>query len=588
MQEAGRCDRALRSSRGRTLKDADIVRVFTRLMLRGKVRAAVRWATERATRAVLSPSTVINVDATEGPLTVMDVLRQKHPEPSTPVPAALLPCDTLPQFEDVEVTGSHVLVVAHRIQGGAGPGGCDVGHWKDVLLRYGAHSSCLRDAVATLARRLLNTITPWDSIRALVANRLIALDKCPGVRPIGIGETLRRIVGKVLCLTTRVDAELACGTDQLCGGVKGGIEGAVHAMNDLFALHSNSATGWGVLLVDASNAFNTINRVALLWNARILWTRCSRFLFNTYQGWAALVIRGSDKFLFSREGVTQGDPLSMFMYAIGTLPLIQSLRNLDVTQVWYADDASGCGDLADICKWFDCLCQSGTDFGYFVNVKKCCLVVDRPFLDEAHSHFSDLGIQILCGQRYLGGFLGDSIGRTTFVEKKVERWVSDVGCLAEISVTQPHAAFAALTKSLQCEWRFLQRVVPDCGALFVPLHQVLFDNFIPTLFGCNVSSLERQLFALPVRFGGLGVFSPSLTAEPHYLASRALTKVLVSALQGDSFELAGHEATVLSAKQEYASLRDAQFKQLFDDLLDQFDHIHQRVILRARFNSLSG
>ena len=86
---------------------------------------------------------------------------------------------------------------------------------------------------------------------------MIALDKCPGVRPIGIGETLRRIVGKVVCLTTRVDAELACGTDQLCGGVKGSIEGAVHAMNDLFALHSNSETGWGVLLVDASNAFNT-------------------------------------------------------------------------------------------------------------------------------------------------------------------------------------------------------------------------------------------------------------------------------------------------------------------------------------------
>ena len=155
-------------------------------------------------------------------------------------------------------------------------------------------------------------------------------------------------------------------------------------------------------------------------------------------------------------------------------------------------------------------------------------------------------------------------------------------------MTQPQAAFAALTKSLQCEWRYLQRVVPDCGALFVPLHQVLFDNFIPTLFGCDVSSLERQLFALPVRFGGLGVFSPSLTAEPHHLASRASTEVLVSALQGDSFELATHETTVLSAKHDYASLRDAQFKQLFDDLLDQFDHIHQRVILRARFNSPSG
>ena len=110
--------------------------------------------------------------------------------------------------------------------------------------------------------------------------------------------------------------------------------------------------------------------MALLWNACMLWTRCSRFLFNTYQGWAALVIRGSDKFLFSREGVTQGDPLSLFMYAIGTFPLIRFLRDLDVTQVWYADDASGCGGLADIRKWFDCLRQSGPDFGYFVNVKK--------------------------------------------------------------------------------------------------------------------------------------------------------------------------------------------------------------------------
>ena len=35
-------------------------------------------------------------------------------------------------------------------------------------------------------------------------------------------------------------------------------------------------------------------------------------------------------------------------------------------------------------------------------------------------------------------------------------------------MTQPQAAFATLTKSLQCEWRYLQRIVPDCSALFVP------------------------------------------------------------------------------------------------------------------------
>ena len=242
--------------------------------------------------------------------TVMDILRQKHPSPSS-ASTSLLKCDPLPQLEDVEITGSHILCSARKIQGGAGPGGCDSCHWHDVLLRYGAHSARLQDADAALTRRLANTVLPWNDIRALVSNRLIALDKCPGVRPIGVGETLRRIIGKAICSATRGDIEMLCGADQLCGGVRSGIEGAIHAMNKMYSQHCTS-DDWGVLLVDASNAFNSLNRAALLWNARILWPWCSRFLFNTYSGWAALVVHGSEEFLYSREGVTQGDPLSMF------------------------------------------------------------------------------------------------------------------------------------------------------------------------------------------------------------------------------------------------------------------------------------
>ena len=265
-------------------------------------------------------------------VTVMDILRQKHPDARPPKASSLVACDVLPLLEDVEITGSHILFVAHRVQGGAGPGGCDAGHWRDVLLRFGGHSSRLRDAVATLARRLLNNIVPWVDIRALIANRLIALDKCPGVRTIGIGETLRRVLGKAVCFATRVDVELSCGADQLCGGVRSGIEGAIHAMTGLFSQHAVSS-GWGVLLVDASNAFNSLNRAALLWNVRVLWPRCSRFVFNTYQGWATLVLRGSQEFLYSMEGVTQGDPLSMFLYAIGTLPLFEETLLLHTNMV---------------------------------------------------------------------------------------------------------------------------------------------------------------------------------------------------------------------------------------------------------------
>ena len=211
----------------------------------------------------------------------------------------------------------------------------------------------------------------------LVANRLIALDKCPGVRPIGIGETLRRVVGKAVCYATRVDVKLACGSDQLCGGVRSGIEGAIHVMAGLFLQHGVSS-GWGVLLVDASNAFNSLNRIAMLWNVRVLWP-CSRFVFNTYQGWATLVVRGSQEYLYSMEGVMQGDPLSMFLYAVGTLPLIHSLKNYSCVQVWYADDASACGSLSDLHQWFELLASQGPEFGYLVNPAKCCVVVHDTF-----------------------------------------------------------------------------------------------------------------------------------------------------------------------------------------------------------------
>ena len=68
----------------------------------------------------------------------------------------------------------------------------------------------------------------------------------------------------------------------------------------------------------------SLNRAAILLRARVFWPRCSRFLFNTYCGWSVLVLQD---FLCSKEGVTQGDPLSVFMYAIETLPLIRLLHN---------------------------------------------------------------------------------------------------------------------------------------------------------------------------------------------------------------------------------------------------------------------
>ena len=54
---------------------------------------------------------------------------------------------------------------------------------------------------------------------------------------------------------------------------------------------------------------------------------CFCFLFKCYCGWFVLVLWSSTEFLHSRGGGTQGDPVSMFMYAIKTLPLIAIIRH---------------------------------------------------------------------------------------------------------------------------------------------------------------------------------------------------------------------------------------------------------------------
>ena len=70
--------------------------------------------------------------------------------------------------------------------------------------------------------------------------------------------------------------------------------------------------------------------------------RGAQFSFNCCHHWATLVIRtgdGAGHFLYSKEEVTQGDPLAMVEYGLGILPLIYELRtdHPSVTQPWYAD-----------------------------------------------------------------------------------------------------------------------------------------------------------------------------------------------------------------------------------------------------------
>jgi len=116
LQEAVRCDQSLHNSHQRpSSKDSHehLIKVFTRLMLEGNVCAAVRWLTEHSGGGVLKPSNLTTVGGTS--MTVLEALGLKHPDSCNPPDWVLPSMDKLPFFEDSEITGSHILSIAHQL-----------------------------------------------------------------------------------------------------------------------------------------------------------------------------------------------------------------------------------------------------------------------------------------------------------------------------------------------------------------------------------------------------------------------------------------------------------------------------------------
>ena len=106
-----------------------------------------------------------------------------------------------------------------------------------------------------------------------------------------------------------------------------------------------------------SNAFNSLNRQAALHNIQHLCPSFSTILINTYRTDVNLYIGGET--LLSEEGTIHGDPLAKPMYALGAVPLIKTLSDYFVKHVWYANDATACGSLPDIRRWWNELASIG-------------------------------------------------------------------------------------------------------------------------------------------------------------------------------------------------------------------------------------
>jgi hypothetical protein len=130
---------------------------------------------------------------------------------------------------------------------------------------------------------------------------------------------------------------------------------------------------------------------------------------------------GAANFLCSKEGVSQGDPLSMFALGTGILPALIRLLKAEFPQVeqpWHADDAGAGGKFEDIRRLFRRPEEIGLSFGYFLEPSKSILGVRQLNLEAAQKAFPDFGFKVTTGSRYLGGFVDEDSALRDWIRSK--------------------------------------------------------------------------------------------------------------------------------------------------------------------------
>ena len=196
-------------------------------------------------------------------------------------------------------------------------------------------------------------------------------------------------------------------------------------MKKIFYLEGTDA----VILVDAANAFNRLNRAVALHNIRFICPPFSTILINTYRTPARLIILGGGEIL-SNEGTTQGDTLAMAFYGLSTNPILLSLKQKipSVYQVWLADDATGAGSLSELRKWWDVIQAEGIKYGYYVKPSKSWIVLKNPDkLDDCQRMFESSPINITIeGKRHLGAAIGSVNFKNTYIDEKVGKWTKNI------------------------------------------------------------------------------------------------------------------------------------------------------------------
>ena len=133
------------------------------------------------------------------------------------------------------------------------------------------------------------------------------------------------------------------------------------------------------------------------------------------------------------------------------------------------------------------------------------------------------------GHKHLGAVIGNEISKQEFVKDKINEWSRTIDNITLMAESEPHLCYALFMRTLQNKWAYIMRTTRDIGSLLQPLEDKI-RLFANTITGRTLSDFEREIIALPVRYGGLGILNPVSQSSRSYNNSKEYVKHLVQAI----------------------------------------------------------
>ena len=211
-------------------------------------------------------------------------------------------------------------------------------------------------------------------------------------------------------------------------------------------------------------------------------------------------------------------------------------------------------------------------------------------LDRAKNIFEPLGISVTPeGERHLGAVLGSESFKAKYLADKVSMWVKELDKLTEIASEEPQLAYQGFVKGLCPRYNYVMRTIPNIEVDLQPLEVAIESKFIPALLGRHLSPLERDIVALPLRHGGLGIVKPSEIATDEYERSQKITDPLVSIIVDQIMSLQNYNSrNIDQLKLEVKDKKEENYRIKFLELSEQLPAESRSSLVQAKERGASA